>query len=588
MNFLLLSMKNERALQYYERLLGLSSKKEHHLPLNEVANVLCTTTRHARTVLQALQARGWVTWSPKSGRNQRSHLALHFDSTTLRHQMGRDLIAQGQYESAFALLHGDQEQFSQLLQQTSGTMVREGQLHIQLTYQRAFQPILPHMPLRNSERFLVRQIYSCLTACDHEGKVSPQLAHHWDTNQDYTQWRFYLRPRLEFHSGAALTPEAVAKLFEKLSTLPEYQQELAHLQGVSFGHQTITFSLSCPDMSFDALVSDLRYSIQPVSQVDNQDGRVVDGCGPFRMIEHSSERLRLAANDRYFGFPVLTDTVTIWQLEKTGTERIELEYSQPKDSNVRLEGEIASIEDHTQTRIENGCLYLLLNANSATSPMTTVQRNYLCSLLSPYLILEHPKLHPLSRASIPAHNVLPSWTKIKRRTADQVALPQVLTIAVYDHLVIQDCANAIKAQLNSLGVICEINTYSLESLHRKASDGQLDEDMIIASFIVDDNLPVSVFRWLGSDSMLRHGLDADSRDWLDSQLSELREHQSVTHYLSELESITTTLLLENRLLPLFHHRQTLRWGSVLQGVKITDWSWPDFASVWMGEVSRHQ
>ncbi|WP_234496449.1 SgrR family transcriptional regulator [Vibrio maritimus] len=584
-------MKDERALQYYERLLSLGSKNldtersvsnnEYHLPLADVAEVLFTTARHARTVLQALQQRGWLIWNPKVGRNQRSHLTLHFDAKTLRQQLGKELIEQGQYESAFSLLHGDQQQFSQLLQQTSGTMVREGQLHIQLTYQRAFQPILPHKPLRNSERFLVRQIYSCLTACDHEGNVSPQLAHHWTVNENHTEWRFYLRPRLEFHSGLALTPEVVAELFSKLKSLPEYDSELAHLKAVKFGHQTVTFELDRPDCSFDALVSDLRYSIQPPKQLEGLGGRVVDGCGAFRVIEHSDERLRLAANDRFFDLPALTDTVTIWQLDKTPNERIELEYSEPESGSAKREN--LNIQAHTQTRIENGCLYLLLNANGSPHSLSNLQRAYLCSVLSPYSILENPDLNPLSRASIPAHNILPSWTKITRRVAERVVLPETLSIAVYDHQVILDCANGIKAQLALLGVECQINVYTLETLHNKANEGKLTEDITIASFIVDDNLPISVYRWMCSDAILRQGLGAPCLEWLDTQLNEIREQQYADYYLKELESVATNLLIENRLLPLFHHRQTLRWGSVLQGVKITDWSWPDFRNVWTDE-----
>ncbi|WP_112480882.1 SgrR family transcriptional regulator [Vibrio variabilis] len=507
-------MKDERALHYYERLLSLGPKKEHHLPLAEVAEVLFTTARHARTVLQALQQRGWVTWEPKVGRNQRSQLTLHFDVKTLRQRLGKAMIEQGQYESAFSLLHGDQEQFSQLLQQTSGTMVREGQLHIQLTYQRAFQPILPHKPLRNSERFLVRQIYSCLTACDHEGKVSPQLAHHWTTNKDYTQWRFYLRPRLEFHSGLTLNPELIAQLFLKLKTRPEYDTELAHLKAVNFGHQTITFELERPDRGFDALISDLRYSIQPPEQLDVVAGRVVDGCGAFRVIEHSDERLRLEANDRFFDLPALTDTVTIWQLDKTPTERIELAHSQKE--GVSEKHGMSDGQAYTQSRIENGCIYLLLNANDSLHSLNASQRAYLCSVFSPYSILETPDLNPLSRASVSAHNILPSWTKITRRIADKVALPEKLTIAVYDHQVIRDCANGIRAQLALLGVACEINVYTLEMLHSKACERKLDEDITIASFIVDDNLPVSVFRWLCSDVILRQGLNDADVEWLDS------------------------------------------------------------------------
>ncbi|MDJ1478834.1 hypothetical protein QBX67_28150, partial [Bacillus sp. LS15-K4] len=53
-------------------------------------------------------------------------------------------------------------------------------LHIQLTYKRPFEPLLPHLPQRSSERFLIRQIYSCLVSSDANGHVHPELAHHYE------------------------------------------------------------------------------------------------------------------------------------------------------------------------------------------------------------------------------------------------------------------------------------------------------------------------------------------------------------------------------------------------------------------------
>ncbi|MDV5167941.1 SgrR family transcriptional regulator [Photobacterium rosenbergii] len=129
-------MKDQRAFQYYSRLLSFDSKQDILVSLAEVAEVLCTTPRHSRTLLQALQERGWLSWTPKVGRNQRSVLQLHYSLNELQQELAKDLIANGQYEKAMDLVQGDQSRFSALLQQTSGATLREGQLHIQLTYPR--------------------------------------------------------------------------------------------------------------------------------------------------------------------------------------------------------------------------------------------------------------------------------------------------------------------------------------------------------------------------------------------------------------------------------------------------------------------
>ena len=145
---------------------------------------------------------------------------------------------------------------------------------------------------------------------------------------------------------------------------------------------------------------------------------------------------------------------------------------------------------------------------------------------------------------------------------------------------ILDCARALSNKLDQLGVKSKVNVYSFAELHERAQKSELTEELIIASLITDDNLPVSMFRWFCSNSILHQGLPVEAKQWIGEELAELRELHSVNDYLSKLESLATTMLYENWVTPLFHHRQTLKWLGVLQGVSMTDWSWPDFKSVW--------
>ena len=88
-------MKEERAFQYYSRLASLGIKQDLLISQKEVAEVLCTTPRHSRTLLQALQQRNWLTWTPKAGRNQRSILHLHFSLNEIQASRARLLIEKG-------------------------------------------------------------------------------------------------------------------------------------------------------------------------------------------------------------------------------------------------------------------------------------------------------------------------------------------------------------------------------------------------------------------------------------------------------------------------------------------------------------
>ncbi|PSW15506.1 hypothetical protein C9J01_00345 [Photobacterium rosenbergii] len=582
-------MKDHRAFQYYSRLLSFEAKQDNFTSLAEIAEVLCTTPRHSRTLLQQLQERGWLSWTPKVGRNQRSILHLRFSLMELQQQLAKRMIEGGQYKKALELVNGDQNQFAALLQQTSGATLREGQLHIQLTYQRIFSHLLPHKPLRNSERFLVRQVYACLTSCDETGQIHPQLAHHWQHNEDATVWRFYIRPQLRFHSTRPIDAPLISELFNQLKSLPEYRQELSHLVKTSASHQCVTFELDSPDLGFAGLLSDLRYSIQPPLQLANNQSDSIDGCGPFQVIEQSDKRLRLQAFEHYFSLRSLTDTVTIWQFDQTPSERIQFSRSGQDSSNAPIEHPAHLLKTNdaeansSQSRIENGCIYLLFNMNSKPHPLSFAQRKYLSKLFSPSLILAREGLSELLLASEPANSLLPGWTKVQPQEMEQTPLPDRLDIAAYDHLVILDCANALCAKLNQMGIASQVNVYPFSELHQQAEQGVLEEAIVIASLNVDDNLPVSVFRWFCSNPILHHGLSSEAKCWLNEQLGDIRQNCDVGGYLNKLESIGTTMQYENWLTPLFHHRQTLRWRGVLQGVTMTDWSWPDFKNVWTDE-----
>ena len=559
-------MNNERAFQYYTRLLPLGVKQDVLISLPAVAEHLCTTPRHGRTLLQALQQRGWISWTPKVGRNQRSVLHLNYTLTELQHAQARFMIENAHYESALAILEGDQQRFMLLLQDTSGATMREGQLHIQLIYQRIFQPLLPHKPLRNSERFLIRQVYACLTTCDHRGQIDAQLAHHWQCNNDATLWRFYIRPQLTFHSGTPIDANLIRDLFMGLRTLPEYENELAHVKQITASHQCIQFELATPDKAFAALLSDLRYSIQPPGQLSQTHDLAVDGSGPFQVMEQSDQRLRLRAFDHYFSLRSLTDTVTIWQFEETPSQRIQLgrtSTGDTRDQAHQLLEHHAIADDSTQSRIENGCLYLLFNMGSEHSSLTLIQRKYLSSLLSPALILQDDQLSELLQASIPAYNLLPDWTQIRPQPVDSTQLPSRLDIAVYDHLVILDCARVLSKTLNQMGIESEVHIYSFDELNQGAEQHAINEPLIIASFNTDDNLPVSVFRWFCSNAILHQGLSAQAKKWLKQEIVIIREQSEISDYLPRLESLGTTMRYESWLSPLFHHRQTLKWRGVL-------------------------
>ena len=581
------------------------------ITLQEVAEVMFTSTRHCRTLLNEMRDLGWLEWTPKSGRNQRSRLYLVYAVDELKAELAQQMIAVGKYEKALTLIGNDQVLFGQLLQNTSGAVQREGRLHIQLTYARSFSALLPHIALRNSERFLVRQVYCCLVQCDKNGLISPQLAHHWIYNAELQRWRFYLRPALTFHDGSAINAEKISELFNRLKQLPTYETELAHVTHVSaINPLCVEFKLDQPDPGFAGLIADVKYSIQPYLQLQSQLNATaaIVGSGAFRVQEHTQQYLRLQAYDNYYGHRALTDTVTIWQvaspqIRSSCTTEIQANVVQ-KTSQIRSNYAAHSLEqenspervidnlergivDNEQTiesvqksRIEYGCLLAMINSKTQLS---LLQRKYLSQLLAADKLMAELTKSANPIEAIPAYNLLSNWLKIMSAGTTEQPLPSKLTIAIFEHHTLKECAQAMMALLQQAGFECEVNIYSFEELVHKASTNTLMEDLILISLDLDDNLPTSVFHWMLSNSVLNQSLSADASSWLRAKLINIRQQQPLTNYLTELESISTAMITEHWMIPMLHHRQTLYFQGVLKGVSINVWGWPEIQDVWSEE-----
>ncbi|NOH71566.1 SgrR family transcriptional regulator [Vibrio pectenicida] len=580
-------MSDLNLLRYYARLepLGIGVTIKTSLP--HVAERLFTSHRHARNLLNQMQQLGWLSWSPKVGRHQKSSLVLNLTTSELKFQLAGKRVLQGKYELALNILDDDKKAFGRLLQNTSGATMREGLLHIQLTYKRSFERLVPHQLQRSSERYLLRQIYCCLVSSNAEGQIKPQLAHHWECDKNGYQWTFYLRPALIFHNGAAIDADSIVSLFAKLSTLPNYHDELAHLVSVNSQlPNKVVFEFSKPDFGFGGLVSGVKYAIQPTSQVNNSNHFTVVGSGPFEVNEHLENRLCLQAFERYYGCRALTDQVTIWKLDEKELANRQIQTNQPGvQANNECEYHLSHTDDaqlnsnSQKSRLEDGCMLVLFN-QSSPSALDDNQKRYLASILNPQHVYDQLKLNQTLFGCSQAYNILPAWPPVLRPQVPEASLPPHIDIAVYDYRALIDCAKAIKSILDKLGIKAKVSTYSYRKLYEMAQNKQLTETLVVTNINLDDNRHSSAFYNLYHNPVLNYCIGEQARLWLVTSLESIREHTPLEKYLDAIEPLASTLIHQYWLTPLFHHRQTLRFHGVLKNVELTNWGWPDIKNVW--------
>ncbi|MEZ8628929.1 SgrR family transcriptional regulator [Vibrio lentus] len=582
-------MSNLNLLRYYQRIITVGVGSEIKTTVQEVADLLCTSPRHARNLLSQMQELEWLTWQPKAGRNQRSTLLLNIELSALKESLALERIQQGKYERALAILDEDEAMFGRLLKTTSGASVQEGRVNIQLTYKRMFERIVPHQLHRCSERFFLRQVYCCLVSSHDNGVVRPELAHHWRYDEDNYQWTFYLRPGLTFHNDTPIDADTVVSLFAKLSSLPYYQKELAHVTDITAPHPLkVVFTLSKPDRGFAGLISGVKYGIQPASQVNVANNNSVIGSGPFSVVEHDKNKLKLQAFDSYYACRVLVDLVTIWIVNDEKMENPSLSSNAPIQVSETTSGIEVSIQtpnaSHSSqhSRTEDGCLFALFNQHTK-HPLTRAQRRYITELIHPQQLLELFRKEKTHYGSVLANNLLPIWSPVLRQFGEVSALPKTITIAGYNYTALRRCARAISSVLTDHGCKVEIVMYSYRELSEKAENGTLNETLILTNTNLDDNRHASAFSNFYSNNVLYHTLGEANARWLDEQLENVRAFTPLEDYLTALEPIASTLISEYWIAPMFHHTQTLRFHGVLEDVSLTNWGWPDIRSVWSSD-----
>lgn len=214
-------MPSGRLQQQFIRLWQCCDGKTQDTTLNELADLLNCSRRHMRTLLNTMQARGWLTWEAEVGRGKRSRLTFLYTGLALQQQRAEDLLEQDRIDQLVQLV-GDKSAVRQMLISHLGRSFRQGRHILRVLYYRPMHNLLPGTALRRSETHIARQIFSSLTRVNEEnGELEADIAHHWQQISPLL-WRFYLRPGIHFHHGRELEMEDVISSLTRINTLPLY------------------------------------------------------------------------------------------------------------------------------------------------------------------------------------------------------------------------------------------------------------------------------------------------------------------------------------------------------------------------------
>ncbi|EMY3600718.1 HTH-type transcriptional regulator SgrR [Klebsiella aerogenes] len=545
-------MPSSRLQQQFIRLWQCCDGRSQQTTLNELAEMLSCSRRHMRTLLNLMEARGWLAWESEAGRGKRSRLTFLYTGLALQQQRAEDLLEQDRIDQLVQLV-GDKTAVRQMLISHLGRSFRQGRHILSVLYYRPMKNLLPGSALRRSETHIARQIFSALTRVNEEnGELEADIAHHWQQISP-NHWRFFLRPGIHFHHGRELEMDDVIFSLQRSSELPLF----SHIERiVSPTAWTLDIHLSQPDRWLPWLLGQVPAMVLPQEwrTMENFSSMPI-GTGPYAVARNNQNQLKIHAFEEYFGYRALIDEVNVWVLP---------EISEEPNGGLTLQGNTES-EKAVESRLEEGCYYLLFDSRSPLGGNDDVRR-WLSYLFQPANLLYHAGEHYQGNW-FPAYGLLPRWHHARSHACEKPAGLESVTLTYYrDHVEHRVIGGIMRALLAEHQVRLNIQELEYDDWHR----GETVSDIWLNS--VNFTLPIdfSLFAYLYEVPLMHHCIpidwEADANRWRAGEFNPATWSQQ--------------LLEKQHIVPLIHHWLMIQGQRSMRGVRMNTLGWFDFKSAW--------
>lgn len=545
-------MPSSRLQQQFIRLWQCCDGRSQQTTLNELAEMLSCSRRHMRTLLNLMEARGWLAWESEAGRGKRSRLTFLYTGLALQQQRAEDLLEQDRIDQLVQLV-GDKTAVRQMLISHLGRSFRQGRHILRVLYYRPMKNLLPDSALRRSETHIARQIFSALTRVNEEnGELEADIAHHWQQISP-NHWRFFLRPGIHFHHGRELEMADVISSLQRSSELPLF----SHIERiVSPTAWTLDIHLSQPDRWLPWLLGQVPAMALPQEwrTMENFSSMPI-GTGPYAVARNNQNQLKIHAFEEYFGYRALIDEVNVWVLP---------EISEEPNGGLTLQGNTES-EKAVESRLEEGCYYLLFDSRSPLGGNDDVRR-WLSYLFQPANLLYHAGEHYQGNW-FPAYGLLPRWHHARSHACEKPAGLESVTLTYYrDHVEHRVIGGIMRALLAEHQVRLNIQELEYDDWHR----GETVSDIWLNS--VNFTLPIdfSLFAYLYEVPLMHHCIpidwEADANRWRAGEFNPATWSQQ--------------LLEKQHIVPLIHHWLMIQGQRSMRGVRMNTLGWFDFKSAW--------
>ncbi|KQL43491.1 hypothetical protein AN963_29010 [Brevibacillus choshinensis] len=575
--------------------------------LPELADIFCCTVRNAKMVVKQLVEQQWLDWIPGRGRGHTSRLVFLRTKEQIVLPISQAYVQQGDLEKAMMLLNEwrvsgkARERFFDWLSGQFGFRTEQGEMRTRDTLRMSFYRTIPALDPafvgRVTESHMVKQIFDTLLRYDEKkGTFLPHLAHHWETNEEGTEWTFYLRKGVLFHHGRELTADDVVWTIQRIAdprTGSPYHWMLEDVEELIAVRDTIMrIRLKRSNRMLLSILASDRLSILPrevVQERGNQFAREPVGSGPFCLVENSEQMFILDAFPSYFLGRAHLDRVEIW---------IVPESRQKQEAIPSIAGEVHVLQPMLDKRgyrdtwqelqqMEKGCKFLAFNLNRSGPQQNPSFRDAIDRLLDREKMIREVG----GRRYVPANGFILDWHQngyvqpsvsvheASERLAESGYQGETLKLYTYKGAGNEQDATWLQQYFRELGMSVELVIVPIEELNKPAT--LLKADMILAGEVFDDQLLLGMLEMYKSDrGLIRLLWDGKLREDIDQELDKLMLESEPQRQKMCLIRVEELLKESSAVLFLFHSLQQSAYHSALAGVSLNALGFVDYKDIW--------
>ncbi|WGV98116.1 SgrR family transcriptional regulator [Vibrio sp. YMD68] len=558
-------MSSPRLRVQFETLFKHFKGLDSGIQLDEITEILFCTRRNARIVLNKMEEEGWIEWKPAPGRGKLSQLNFKRSRSDVNETLAKQYLDEGRISHALSVLDNDSAKLARVIDGYLGVQHQEGQQVIRLPYYRPLSMLNTNKNMRRSEQHIAQQIFSGLTRLDDADNLQPDLAHSWEALSNRV-WRFYIRPRVRFHTGVALETDHIIESLLSLKSTPLF----SHIEQVTSPSESIIdVTLSSDDKRLPLLLAEscAKVLLPNHLRTDNFDIMPI-GTGPYRVAENNDKRLVLQAFDGYFGFRPLINRVEVWVIDEVHSSMIFPSLSNPIKPDINNHNE--------EVKLDPGCTYLLLNRRNGLASSNQWAEYFTHKLHTMNLFRMLPDKKLVELGVLPAHGLKPGWYHQNRSTS-AVTAPEETTVTIAyhaQHPMFPTLAKTIEKILREDGLKVHMVKYDVDVPNAE------EIDIWVKPMGIANNRDDALVGWL--------------LDYSDIQKMSTDEHfKNWTHLVDAWRAddslpfpgraLGKSLAEHMQLIPLFHCWLGVsqdQCGS-LQNVKCNALGWFDFSRAWV-------